>query len=474
MSAQDIGASIARHLADTPTSCQNKGVHKFAAFYLSSSQRPLFLLTGYAGTGKTTFINAIVKFLGQTGYRSVLIAPTGRAAKVMSSYTQKKAWTIHKRIYTLKINDDGYNQLEIQPNFHKKTFFIVDEASMIGDTSEGLHKFRRNLLSDLVEYVNSGKNCFLIMVGDKAQLPPVGSIFSPALDAEVLSKNYGFDVYHTHFTTVVRQQKESGILANATALRYQLSHNICKTPFFKLEDHNDIVKVSGPEFKEILEQAYMQNDLSDVIILCRSNKRANLYNKQIRYMILFREDVIAAGDLLMVVKNNYTSLPEGHSAGFIANGDIIEIMRINRFYSLYGFDFADVTIRMVDYPDDISFETTIILNTIDSEGPSLGIEDSKKLFDEILKDYEDISTKKEKAAQLRQNNELHALQVKFAYAITTHKAQGGQWQTVFIDYGFLKKEHMDSSFLRWLYTASTRAIDKLYLVNFDNSFFDDH
>jgi len=450
-----------------PTHCQHKAIEELSVFLRSRLPHSLFLLTGYAGTGKTTFISVLVNFLRKHEVGFVLLAPTGRAAKVMASYTSAKAYTIHKRIYSLTITAEGFFKLSLQPNFYKNTFFIIDEASMINDSPSA----KNSLLNDLVTYVKSGKNCRLILVGDKAQLPPVGADTSPALDIKNLESLYGFSVFHTHFQTVVRQQQESGILANATALRLALNNNVIAPPFFGLKNHTDIARVSGVDLRDVLDAAYADNALHDVMILCRSNKRANLYNQQIRNIILFRENIISAGDIMMVVKNNYFWLPPEHSAGFIANGDIIEILRINSFYSLYGFDFADVSIRLADYPDDINIETTLLLNSIAAEGPALGAADNQKLYEEVMKDYDDIETKKEKLEKLRLNPHLNALQVKFAYAITTHKAQGGQWPTVFIDHGFLHDEQIDISFIRWLYTALTRATEKVYLINFNDNFF---
>lgn len=455
----------------TPTACQDKGIKETTAFLTDRDTKKLLLLLGYAGTGKTTFISVLVNLFKQRNKRCVLLAPTGRAAKVMASYTQRKAFTIHKRIYSLSHSEESFFSLNIQPNFHKNTFFIVDEASMISDIPTGTANNKRSLLADLVYYVRSGENCYLILVGDKAQLPPVGTNKSPALNKSELESRYDFNVRQINFHTVVRQKETSGILINATALRHKLEEANPAPPFFTLDNFNDFLKISGVDLRDTLDSNYSYNTLHDVIILCRSNKRANLYNKQIRHAILFREDVISAGDIMMVVKNNYFWLPEEHSAGFIANGDTIEIMRINSFYELYAFNYADVTVRLTDYSDDISFETTLLLNTIEAEGPALSMADSRKLFDEVSKDFEDLASPQKKFEQLRQSPHLNALQVKFAYAITTHKAQGGQWEKVFIDYGFLNKELLDKSFLRWLYTALTRAVKKVYLINFDESFF---
>ena len=454
-----------------PTSCQEKAMVNIGQFFTHKNNNSVFILNGYAGTGKTTLISVLVNVLTSVNMQYVLLAPTGRAAKVISTYAHKRAYTIHKFIYWIYSSKEGGLKISIQQNLHKNTLFIVDEASMIGTTSTSSLNANRCLLDDLVTYVKSGDNCNLLFVGDMAQLPPVGEDLTPALDAKYLERTYNFNVYKSVFKTVVRQQSESGILENATRLRTSLNYEVKALPKLNLTGYTDIERVGGVELSDILDSSYSQNDIHNVIVLCRSNKRANMYNQQIRNRILFREDVIATGDILMVVKNNYFCLPEGHTAGFIANGDIIEIMRIKNIYALYGFNFADITIRMMDYPDDLNFETTVLLNTISSETPSLPSEDYRKLFSEIMLDYEDERSYKAKMDKMRINPHLNALQVKFAYAITTHKSQGGQWHTVFVDHGFLDKEKIDNMFIKWLYTSFTRATDKLYLINFDEEFF---
>jgi len=440
-------------------------------FMRGKNNSSVFVLNGYAGTGKTTLISVLVNVLTSVNIEFVLLAPTGRAAKVITAYAHKRAHTIHRYIYWIFTSKEGVLKISLQKNLHKNTLFIVDEASMIGTSSSSSLNGKGCLLDDLVTYVRNGENCNLFFVGDMAQLPPVGENLTPALDAKYLEQHFNFNVFTSTFKTVVRQQIESGILENATILRTSLNYETKVLPKLKLSSFTDIEKVAGAELSDILDSSYSQNDIHNVIVLCRSNKRANMYNQQIRNRILFREDVIATGDILMVVKNNYFCLPDGHSAGFIANGDIIEIMRIKNIYSLYGFDFADITIRMMDYPDDMNFETTVLLNTISSETPSLPSDDYRKLFAEILSDYEEEKTYKAKMDKMRVNPHLNALQIKFAYAITTHKSQGGQWHTVFVDHGFFDKEKIDNMFTKWLYTSFTRATDKLYLINFDEDFF---
>lgn len=454
-----------------PTSCQEAAMKAMAAFIGNRSTQSVFMLNGYAGTGKTTFISALVKTLNEQGIETILLAPTGRAAKVMTTYAAKRAHTIHRYIYWIFTNKDGSLRVSLQQNKHKNALFIVDEASMIGTAYTSSLNGKSRLLDDLVSYVKSGELCNLMFVGDTAQLPPVGENITAALDARYLEQQYNMQVHSAVFTTVVRQQLESGILRNATAIREALTDGVKGFPLLNIENCNDMLRLGGHELRDILDYAYSQQDIHNVIVLCRSNKRANMYNQQIRSRILFREDVLATGDILMVVKNNYFCLPENHAAGFIANGDIIEIMRIKRIYNLYGFDFADVTIRMLDYPDDINFETTLLLNTINAETPSLSREDGNRLFNEILHDYEDEKNYKTKMDKMRVNPHFNALQVKFAYAITTHKSQGGQWHTVFIDHGFIKEDDTGDDFNKWLYTSFTRATGKLFLVNFNEAFF---
>jgi len=452
------------------TDCQKLAIEVLADFLAVKNPKTIFLLTGYAGTGKTTFISVFVDLLKNLGGKSVLMAPTGRAAKVMSVYAKVPAYTLHKKIYSMQVNKEGRLLIKLRPNLHCHTIFIVDEASMISASTYGSLN-GRNLLEDVFLFVESGKNCKLILVGDNAQLPPVGEDYSPALIPNVLTTEFYFDVLHANLQTVVRQSEDSGVLFNATALRQQIISEKVVFPMFQTEGFSDFKSITGESLRDILDAAYSQSDIHDVIVLCNSNKRANLYNQHIRQAILFRETEIAAGDIMMVCKNNYFWLPDEHSAHFIANGDMIEIMRINRIYELYGFRFADVGMRLCDYQDDIVFDTTLLLNTINSETPALSNEDNRKLYDEVLLDYTDIPLAKDKRIKMRENPHINALQVKFAYAITVHKAQGGQWDTVFIDYGYIKDEQMDVSFLRWLYTALTRANRQVYLVNFNALFF---
>ena len=455
-----------------PTFGQKQLLGKLTHFILNPQNEELFLLKGYAGTGKTTIVSTVVNNLQRIQKKSVLLAPTGRAAKVLKSYSGKSAFTIHKKIYLVGRRPDGSFQMVLNRNKHVNTIFFVDEASMIqtGDITGDSLFTNRNTLEDLVNYVQSGKNCKLVLIGDSAQLPPVGMDVSPALDIKYLQSMFHLEVQNFELKEVVRQAEDSGILTNATAIRSEieipnLSH------FINMNHFTDIAAITGETLEDNLNSAFSGNDDFNSTLITRSNKRANIYNQEIRKRILYRENEIASGDLLMVVKNNYFWLPEDSAAGFIANGDIVEILKINKYENLYGFRFADVTIRMTDYPDEPELEVKIMLDTLMIEGPSLNREQSNNLFEAVMKDYEDIPQRRKRLEKVKLNPWFNALQVKFAYALTCHKTQGGQWENVFIDLGYLKEEHMDHAFNRWLYTAFTRATRKLYLINFPDRFF---
>jgi len=461
----------------SPTQGQEELIRMLAAFITSTAdQFPLFLLEGYAGTGKTTLVSALVQVLPKAGYQSILLAPTGRAAKVLSGYSRRPAYTIHKRLYRPKMDAEGSISLSLMPNSLQSTIFIIDEASMIPDDSGvgELNGFQsRNLLEDLIQHVYSGVNCKMIFLGDRAQLPPVGIPQSPAMDIERLRDSYYLDLKRHCLTDVVRQALQSGILNTATILRNKIGTPAPYLPVFgSLNQFPDVVSIDGSEMMEALHQAYSDYGRQNTVVITRSNKRANQYNQAIRQRVLFHEQEFSAGDHLMVVRNNYFWLPEDSKAGFIANGDIIEIMRIRKTTELYGFRFADVTIRMTDYPDEPTLDVMILLDTLQSETPSLGNEDSRKLFHEVMADYAEVKSRKKRLTSVKTNPYFNALQVKHAYALTCHKTQGGQWDVVFIEKGFLKDEQLDTEYLRWLYTAVTRASKKLYLVNFDPRYFD--
>jgi exodeoxyribonuclease-5 len=463
---------LIEHLPYSPTNGQKQLMGKLAQFILRDSQDEIFLLKGYAGTGKTTVISTVVNQLFQVNKKSVLLAPTGRAAKVLKSYSGKNAFTIHKKIYLVGTRSDGNIQLVLNRNKHSHTVFFVDEASMIqtGDLMGDNMFSNRNILEDLVSYVHSGKNCKLVLIGDTAQLPPVGMNTSPALDIAYLKATFNTSINTFELTEVVRQAMASGILSNATEIRNRIEEQGLKR-FIQINPFQDIASITGETLEDHLNSAFTGGDDFNSTLITRSNKRANIYNQEIRKRILFRENEIATGDLLMVVRNNYFWLPENSEAGFIANGDIAEISRIVKYEELYGFRFADVTLRFTDYPDEPDLEVKIILNSLMIDGPSLNRQQMTQFFEEVMKDYEEIPQRRKRLEEVKKNPWFNALQVKFAYALTCHKTQGGQWENVFIDLGYLKEEHMNSSFNRWLYTAFTRATRKLFLVNFPERFF---
>ena len=431
----------------------------------------MFLLKGYAGTGKTTLIATWMKSLKPMGFRIVLMAPTGRAAKVMSTYAATKAYTIHKRIYFAQQNKQGSIKFKLQKNKHRKTIFIVDEASMIADNQQYAKLFENgSLLNDLIEYVSSGDDCKLVLVGDTAQLPPVRQELSPALDKTFLETSFQLDVHESELNEVVRQSSNSGILTNATALRKIIQSGVGSSFSFEVKQTDDVVRMlDGYEIQGALEDAYREVGRTETTIIVRSNKRANLYNRQIRTQIMGLENALAVGDLVMVVKNNYFWLPTNSSAGFIANGDVLEVLRINAFKELYGFQFADVQVRLVDYDDQPPFDTVLILDTLDSETHALTAEQSNSLYTQVRQDYGHLPQYKQ-YTEVKKNPFFNALQVKFAYAVTCHKAQGGQWKRVFVEQPYLP-EGPSIAYYRWLYTAVTRASDKLYLIGFGEDYF---
>ncbi|ASO06295.1 ATP-dependent DNA helicase [Arenibacter algicola] len=457
-----------------PTAKQSVALQKLASFVLSKEKESVFMLKGFAGTGKTTIVGTIVTNLWKTTMKAVLMAPTGRAAKVMSNYSGTQAFTIHRKIYFPKKQSGGGVQFVLSPNKHRNTIFIVDEASMIPDTPTD-SKLMENgsLLDDLLMYVYSGHNCKLILIGDTAQLPPVHLNISPALDENQLALNYNKEVIKLELDEVVRQAEDSGILVNATNLREQLQSEFFDDFKFSVSHYTDIVRlVDGNDIQEAIDDSYSQNGKEETAIIVRSNKRANLYNENIRNRILYLENELATGDYMMVVKNNYFWLKPTSEAGFIANGDIIEVLEIFAIKELYGFKFAEVKVKMVDYPNQKPFETVLLLDTIMAETPSLSYDDGNRLYQEVMKDYADEKSKYKKFLAVKNNKFFNALQVKFSYAITCHKSQGGQWNTVFVEQPYLPNG-IDKEYLRWLYTAVTRAKHKLYLIGFKDDFFVD-
>ncbi len=456
------------------TVMQDVVLQQLSDFVFSTDNDIVFLLKGFAGTGKTTIISVLVNNLWRATKKSVLLAPTGRAAKVIAGYSGREANTIHKKIYFPRKQKNGGIKFVLAPNKYRDTVFIVDEASMISDFSTDSKLFDNgSLLDDLMMYVYSGHRCKLIFVGDVAQLPPVHLQLSPALDKDRLAMQYNKEVTEIELDEVVRQEEDSGILANATRLREQLQYDTIIDFKFNVSEYSDIVRlIAGYEIQDAISDAYSGNGLEDTTIIVRSNKRANMYNQQIRNKILFHEQELTTGDYLMVVKNNYFWLKTTSEAGFIANGDIIEVLEIFSIKQLYGFTFAEVKIKMVDYPNQKPLETVLLLDTIKSESSSLSYEDANKLYEEVQKDYAHETSKYKKFLGVKNNKYFNALQVKFSYAITCHKSQGGQWNTVFVEQPYMPNG-MDVAYARWLYTAITRAKNKLYLIGFRGDFFDE-
>jgi ATP-dependent exoDNAse (exonuclease V) alpha subunit len=471
MTSSQFYSVLQKQFPFQPTVKQDIFFQKIADFLTNSNTNEIFVLKGYAGTGKTTVISTIVNSLGTINKKYVLLAPTGRAAKVIANYSNKPAFTIHKKIYFPKKGKSGGVSFTMQTNKHKNTIFIVDESSMISDVNTEAKLYENgSLLDDLISYVYNGDNCKMILLGDTAQLPPVQLDDSPALDSEKLAMNYNKKIFSIELDEVMRQEEKSGILYNATLLRELLKSHFIDTFEFDLKGFKDIVRLTdGFDIQDAIQSAYSNYSIEDTCFIVRSNKRANQYNQQIRTRILDKESELSVGDYLMVVKNNYFWLKETDEAGFIANGDIVEVLEIFSFKELYDFKFAKVKIRMVDYPDQKPFETILLLDTITSESPSLTFDESNRLYQEVIKDYEG-EPQYRKFLKVKNNEYFNALQVKFSYAITCHKSQGGQWNTVFIEQPYLPNG-IDVDYVRWLYTAVTRAKDKLYLIGFkDESF----
>ena len=458
---------------------QIEAVRAISDFVFSTNELELLLLKGYAGTGKTFLISRLIRLMDEYKQKTILLAPTGRAAKVLSAYAGKEAFTIHKKIYRQRSAGDINSSFSLDRNLHRDTLFVVDEASMIANqSSEQLDFGSGRLLDDLIEYVYThAQNCRLILIGDEAQLPPVGLDLSPALDAKVL-KTYLLNNKEINLKTVIRQKSDSGILHNATQLRNTLPlANKLKSPWPKLKTNlaPDVRRISGSELIELIDQAYSKYGMEETTIITRTNKRANRFNQGIRNTILYREDEISTGDYVMVVKNNYfwtkdeiAQNPTGPS--FIANGDTAEIVRIQRFEEMYGFRFADATIRLVDYAD-LEFDVKLLIDTLHSESAALTAEQQKQFYQTVAAAY-DTGNARARNKAIRDDEYYNALQIKFAYAITCHKAQGGQWDAVFVDQGYFVDTMLNREYIRWLYTAFTRAVKQLYLINFAPDFFD--
>ncbi|MEN8139354.1 MAG: AAA family ATPase [Bacteroidota bacterium] len=474
MNATEFQNLIFKEFPFVPTEDQSDLIRGISKFIFSDDKDEVLLLKGYAGTGKTTVLSTVVNQLWKAKKKSALLAPTGRAAKVISSYSNRKAFTIHRRIYKPKPTGDIGLQFIRQKNTSVDTVFIVDEASMIPDVqTEGKLFSGGSLLDDFMEFIEEGRRCKLILIGDEAQLPPVHLDISPALDSDNLSLRYNKKVIQFQLKEVLRQEADSGILKNATILRDYQKESFFEDFKFDLSNQVEVVRlIDGYDIESAISDSYSNAGIEETTIIVRSNKRANLYNQQIRNRIRMLEGEVNTGDILMVVKNNYFWLEPSSAPGFIANGDTVEVLRIFSIKELYGFRFAEVEVQLVDYPDEKSFETVIMLDTLYVEGPSLPYEDSDKLYKEVNKDYEDVKSKYQRYKKVKENPYFNALQVKFAYAVTCHKSQGGQWSNVFIEQAWLPNG-IDLDYLRWLYTAVTRAKEKLYLIGFKDDYFEE-
>ncbi len=476
MDNQELEKQLLLNFSHSPTNDQQRAINHISRFHSSQKQNPAYILKGYAGTGKTSILGAYVKTLVENRQRFVLMAPTGRAAKVLSAYTGKTAHTIHRYIYFILTAGNGVPKVTLGKNKLQNTVFIVDEASMISDSSqmnEGGFS-GRSLLDDLVEYVFSSSGNKIILVGDTAQLPPIGLDISPALDFEYLKNAYNITAHSFEMKEVMRQALDSGILFSATSLRNKIREENSNLPMLNLDGFKNDVKIisDGNDFEEILQETFYDAGESKGVLICRTNKRANIFNQQIRSGILQKEAEIESGDILMVVKNNYFWLEKTSKAGFIANGEMLEILRIVKIEEVYGFRFAEAEIRLLDYPEEQEFTVKLLLDTIMADGPGLNNEDRNRLFENVLEDYQDIPQRGKRIAKVMVNPYFNALHIKFAYALTCHKTQGGQWPTVILDQGWLNDEMINTEYLRWLYTAFTRSTEKLFLINFREDFFE--
>lgn len=474
MSQLDEYHALREEFGYEPTRDQVMAMQHLAAFGLSRKNNPFYLLMGYAGTGKTSLISAFTSNLHKKSEKFVLMAPTGRAAKVLSQYTGFQSFTIHRRIYMTVMTADGRRKMTLAPNRMENTVFIVDEASMISDNSVESGSFEgQGLLDDLINFVFSRPGNKLLFVGDTAQLPPVHLNISPALDVNYLKSSFSLTAFAFEMKEVMRQAQDSGILLSATRLRYKIGPGDFSFPFFLQKEFMSDVEVVTDYYRleDLFQTAFSSYRQSDSIVVTRSNKSANHFNKQIRNNIQQREAVLEAGDQIMIVKNNYFWLDSNSKADFIANGDLAEIVRLTGEEELYGFHFADAEIRLIDYPDEKEMSVKLLLDTLETNAASLTEEEQRKLFDEVERDYQHIPNRKKRIAAMQKDTYFNALQIKYAYAMTCHKTQGGQWPHVFIDQGFVNAEQLDVEYLRWLYTAFTRATEKVYLLGFQEMFF---
>ncbi len=462
--AQEIGLEL--------TSGQENSCDKMIQFLYKRGGRNLFVLKGYAGTGKTTLVSALVRTFAYYKKTTLLLAPTGRAAKVFSSYSSRKAFTIHKIIYQTRVKN-GFSEIIRKRNRFNNTLFIVDEVSMIADMPTSQEIFGdRSLLSDLLDFVFEGQNNKIIFVGDDAQLPPVHLDNSPALDPHYLESSFDLSLDTFQLKEVVRQSNDSGILLNATNLRKKILLEDINLPYFISDYYSDFQQLSSIDLEDMLNDMYSTYEPEEVVIITRSNKRATLFNQEVRHRIFFREEKIAAGDLIMAVKNNYYWIEDSSEIGFIANGDMMEVQAIESIREEYGFTFANIRVRFCDYPNEAEISLKVILESIDTEGASLTQQQTDELYHQIAENYADLPTKKERYQAIKNDPHYNALQIKFAYSLTCHKTQGGEWKAVLIDLNYFTEEHQNIDFLRWLYTAITRSRKELYLLNFPNDFFE--
>lgn len=457
-----IASRIRAQLPFEPTEQQSQLIVELGVFLMSTDKEKVFLLRGYAGTGKTSVVSALVRALNELKQKTMLLAPTGRAAKVIAGYSGFPAFTIHKRIYRQKSMSEL--RFQLADNLFNHTLFIVDEASMISNSGADTAFGSGRLLDDLIQFVYSGEGCSLLLLGDTAQLPPVLQPHSPALEPEKLL-GYGLHLQQFTLTHVVRQALESGILHNATLLRNQLTEErTTEFPSFELDGFNDICKLNGMELIDEIQRAYDGVGVEDTIVVTRSNKRANIYNNGIRARVMMKEEELTNGDLLMVTRNNYYWNKPYKEIDFIANGDILQVVRVRKYHEIYGFRFVDLALRSLDYEWEI--DARVWLDGLQADSPAKMNELTNQLFEAVAEDYPEITNKREKYKKVFENEYYNALQVKFAYAVTCHKAQGGQWKKVFVDPGQVAEDQLNSDFYRWLYTAITRATETVYLVNF--------
>lgn len=475
MIIDELKYKILQQFGFPPTQEQAHALEVFAEFLTDRDPNAVMILRGSAGTGKTTLSGAIVRTLKEIRQKVMLLAPTGRAAKVFSLNSGSPAYTIHRRIYREKSFSGVEGQFNLNDNLYTDTLFMVDEASMIANMGLGGMSFGSGcLLDDLVHFVYQGRNDRLLLIGDKAQLPPVGEEESPALHAAML-EGYGLKVYECDLNEVLRQSEESGILYNATMIRQMITHDdITQLPKIHFAGYSDIKPMPGAELIEALADSYHHVGLDDTIVVTRSNKRANIFNQGIRNMVLDREEELSQGDILMIVKNNYYWMEEERKSNnklqsndipaFLANGDRAKVLKVRRRIDLYGFRFATLLLQFPDY-DNYELEATVLLDTLTSEAPALTHEQQEQLFHQIEEDYQDIPLKADRMKAIRQDQFFNALQVKFGYAVTCHKAQGGQWAHVYVDQGYMTDDMLNPDYIHWLYTAFTRATEMLYLVN---------